>query len=75
MPRRRGKSKLRGCVNDEGVMYCVTCGDDVYVWSYDKDIREDIIHFQRCIPCIAKGQASGALGPGLDGGTYHEGER
>lgn len=68
MPRRR--KKQRGVVNDEGVMYCVTCGTDVWTNSYDRDIREDIVHFQRCVSCIAKGQAAGELGPGLDGGTY-----
>jgi hypothetical protein len=65
----------RGVVNDDGVMLCLDCSDDVWTHSYDRDIREDIIHFQRCIPCIAMGQASGELGPGLDGSTYAEAER
>jgi hypothetical protein len=65
----------RGVVGRDGVLYCIGCGTDVWTRSYDKDIREDIEHFQRCIPCIAKGQASGELGPGLDGGTYTEADR
>jgi hypothetical protein len=70
------RNRQRGVVvNGDGVMYCVNCGDDVWTYSYDIDIRADILHFRRCIPCIAKGQASGELGPGLDGGTYEEAKR
>jgi hypothetical protein len=64
--------RARGVVGRDGVLYCRDCGTDVWTYSYDKDIREDIVHFGRCIPCIAKGQASGELGEGLDGGTYSE---
>jgi hypothetical protein len=65
----------RGVVNGDGVMHCMTCGDDVWTNSYDRDIRADILHFRLCIPCIARGQASGDLGPGLDGGKYTEAKR
>jgi hypothetical protein len=69
------RRRPRGAKNGDDVMHCVTCGDAVWVRTYDRDIRADIIHFQRCIPCIANGQASGELGPGLDGGTYEEASR
>ena len=69
------RKRQRGVMNGEGVLHCVKCGTDVWTNSYDRDIRDDILHFRRCIPCIAKGQASGELGPGLDGGTYEEAKR
>lgn len=72
-PQRKRRSKHQPG-NYDGVMYCVACGDDVWTRSYDRDTRDDILHFQRCIPCIAKGQAAGTLGAGLQGDTYHEGK-